>query len=319
MERHKNKSKFIGLFSAFLLTASSFTSFANEQFIIYGHYKMDTLTGNVYYLDENNEILKDTIAPDGCYYDSNGVQQNTLLYVGNKYYDKIFDDSEGIYIEFDDEQELLAFVNYLQIYQANRQGVAFNPDPNHHNWLLRTQAQYTVQQKSQKLLSTAKELAAQVDTTQDFTEVIRTIKQLTLGRISYDYTLESTNYPLDLALDNSTGVCYHQAKLAYEICVAAGIPAEIVAGNRTQSPSGGHVWIKAQDTSTGRWHYFDPSEMLPVTFPTDTYYLSLYQQERITSQDAGTCIFSSSATSQEVAQRFQAAHDKNTDGAQEAN
>ena len=72
---------------------------------------MDTLTGNVYYLDENNEILKDTIAPDGCYYDSNGVQQNTLLYVGNKYYDKVFDDSEGIYIEFDDEQELLAFIN----------------------------------------------------------------------------------------------------------------------------------------------------------------------------------------------------------------
>ena len=244
----------------------------DDTWIINGLHAIDAL-GNVYFSANGEDFAKQEIAKDGCVYNENGIQGNSLQYVHDKYWDIYQNANDMDHITFDNQQEAYLFVMHLQLL-GEAQG-----------------KNYHVFHASGDRISIPKEDLLAIEGQKDlsYQEVIQDIcgqivqapvekMAETANILVAQYFTYNEGYnckTMAEAVRDKYGVCYHYAKLLHEVLSKLGIQSEYMVGWTERENDIAHVWIKAWDHEANIWIYLDPTyaciDLKNGLFPVQNY------------------------------------------------
>lgn len=204
-----------------------------------------------------NEINK---GPDGCYYNLENIQLNTLKVIGDKYYNQYEQLTDVELMKFDSYNELIAFILYLQHYKSNTQGTTVYLTTM--TQIKKSELRKLESSDSEIYKSKVTQLAYQINRSLSVEEQLRQVDQIVKDSLSFDWTRHSATYTMDQALEAGYGVCYHQAKLMNDILSELGITSELIYGTWIDTQNGkesaiSHTWLRVYDGT--KWIYLDTS------------------------------------------------------------
>lgn len=245
----------------------------DDTWVINGLHAIDA-QGNIYFSENGEDFAKQMTAKDGCVYDENGIQKNTLKYVHDKYWDQYQSTQKTGKVVFDNQQEAYMFVMYLQLL-GEAQG-----------------KNYHVFHTSGKQISIPKEDLLEMEKQSDLSyieavqNICRDIKPASIEKMAETANLLVAQYltynegynckTLAEAVKDKYGVCYHYAKLLHEVLNELGVQSEYMIGRTEREIDTAHVWIKAWDHEANKWLYLDPTyahmDLKSGVFPVQNYH-----------------------------------------------
>ena len=258
-----------------LASALSFSTSVSSFAATVGDYIADDATGAIGFSDGKGGIIKDSFGLDGCYYNENGEQVNSLYYVWDKYSEK-YENAEGDeFIRFDNPKEYSLFVNYIQLERSDHQGEAENISAAGPNTYKVSDLKSLEEKPLESYKNKVAELSAKIDPSLSIQAKIYKAETLVQSTLHYDYDGTTKNSTMDEALTSGIGVCYHFAKLLKDILTSVGVNAEYVVGYNFSGDM--HAWIRSYGTVNNRYKYSDPSLSRPAYISGYTYYLINYK------------------------------------------
>lgn len=232
-----------------------------SDWAIKGCYALDKNTGKIYFAPDGETLTAGQVGSDGCYYQADGTQVNSLTYVRDKYlaaYDELPADGE---LTFDSGQEAILFVFWIQFERATAQGMS-----------------YTVNYKPDGAATIKKSELLQMESVKEEGGAYQNLVQQIVKIIPSDYTIEdkvqyatiqvANTFTYDKSHEQSSmeeavrakrGVCYHYAMLFHSVLSELSIESEFVVGYVDHSGMT-HVWLKIFDTEQNKWIYRDPTK-----------------------------------------------------------
>lgn len=255
-----------------------------DGWAVKGNYALNKNTGDIYYAPDGEHFAASRIAPDGCYYQSDGIQANSLTYVRDKYlstYDAL---SEDEYMIFDSRPEARLFVCWLQMERATVQGQPYT---------IHTSQDGSVKIKKSELMRLEHPVGMDETYQNEVQRIADSIPSdySTEEKVNYAtvqvanafmYDLEYEKRSMEDAVRAKKGVCYHYARLLKSVLTELGIDSEFVVGFLGNSDSS-HVWLKIRNEEEDRWVYRDPtktnSDLMAGLFTVNIYevYLNSYR------------------------------------------
>lgn len=244
----------------------------DDTWIIHGLHAIDA-QGNIYFSSDGEGFVKQEIAKDGCVYDENGIQENSLQYVRDKYWDIYQNTNDTDRITFDNRQEASLFVMCLQLL-GEAQG------KNYHIFQA-SGDRISIPQKDLLMIEGQPDLSYQ-DAIQDICKEIvpATVEKMaeTANILVAQYLTYNEAYnckSMAESVRDKYGVCYHYAKLLHEVLSKLGIQSEYMVGWTAREKDTAHVWIKAWDHEANKWIYLDPTyaciDLKNGLFPVQNY------------------------------------------------
>ena len=228
---------------------------------IKGCYALDKSTGEIYFAPDGENFTAGEIGLDGCYYQADGKQANSVTYVRDKYLDTYDSLPPGEELVFDSRQEVNLFVCWLQFERATLQGLSYTMNQ-------RTDGTVSVKKSTlQKLESSiveggayqnaVRQIAGLVPSDYSIGEKVNYATAQTANAFVYDMAYERKS--MEEAVRDKKGVCYHYAMLLHSVLSELSIESEFVVGYNGQSDMT-HVWLKIFDSDQGKWIYRDPTK-----------------------------------------------------------
>ena len=232
-----------------------------NDWVIHGCYALDKNSGEIYFAPDGETFIAGMIGPDGCYYQEDSTQANSITYIRDKYldtYDALLPEEELI---FDSKQEMNLFICWLQFERATSQGQSYTINQ-------RSDGTVAVKKSElQKLESsiveggayqnTVRQIASSIPSDYSIEEKINSATIQTANAFVYDIAYERKS--LEEAVQDKKGVCYHYAMLLHSILSELSIESEFVVGYGDQSGQT-HVWLKIFDAEEEKWIYRDPTK-----------------------------------------------------------
>lgn len=244
----------------------------DDTWVVNGLHAIDA-QGNFYFSVNGEDFVKQDTAKDGCVYDENGVQENTLQYIRQKYWDRYQDTEESGRVMFDSRQEAFLFVMCLQlmgesqgkdyqIFHASGDRVSI---PKENLLMIEGQPDFSYRESVQKICGEIAPASA---------EKMAETANLLVAQY-FTYNKEYTRKTMAEAVRDKYGVCYHYVKLLHEVLEGLGIRSEYMVGYTERESNAAHVWLRAWDDEAGRWIYLDPTyahvDLKNGLFPVQNY------------------------------------------------
>lgn len=221
--------------------------------------------GLIHYTTAEGSIYAGGVADDGQYYDADGVQVNSLEYIGKRYKGAFQRASGNQMIQFQSLSHLKLFM-YWYIHQyASSQGIEFTYHRGDNGKVSIAKSEFekypTTFGDDYKAAIAAD--AAAIDLSLPFKEKLEQALRLTHNRFQYDLSYTMTD--INQALADGRGVCFHYAKYCHDLLASINIESQYLIGsgntNSKKDPSVIHVWLSAKDPDTGKTHYLDPTDL----------------------------------------------------------
>lgn len=230
--------------------------------IIKGCYALDKNTGEIYFAPDGENFTAGKVGLDGCYYQADSKQANSVTYIRDKYLDVYDSLSPNEELIFDSKQETNLFVCWLQFERATSQGLSYTINP-------RSDGTVAVKKSElQKLESSIVEdgayqnvvlqIARLIPSDYSIEEKVNYATVQTANAFVYDMAYERRT--MEEAVQDKKGVCYHYAMLLHSILSELSIESEFVVGYGEQ-PYQAHVWLKIFDSEQNKWIYRDPTKI----------------------------------------------------------
>lgn len=261
------------------------------NWLVNGRYALNKEDGNIYFSPDGISFASNTIACDGCAYDSAGIQKNTLSYIRDKYITLYTLSNEEENIAFDSKQEAMLFICWLQLEKAGCQGIPYTITE-------LSDGSVTINKKdllkieeagiSQYSLDIAQDIADCIPDSYPLEQKVNAAMAQVALKMKYDKDYETRN--MEEALREGKGVCYHYSKLLKSVLTKLGVESEYVVGYQNPQKQT-HVWLKIFNGENNRWIYRDPTQAATDLgnglFTVSIYetYLGIYQMMPV-RQDA---------------------------------
>lgn len=229
-------------------------------------------SGGMYLYDSNGLIHYTTtpelmyaggIADDGQYYDSDGVQVNSLEYISKRYKAAFQRASGNELIQFQSLSHLKLFMYWYTNQYASSQGVEFtyHHGDNGHVSIAKSEFEKYPTTFGDAYKASVAADAATIDRSLPFKEQLEQAIRLAHNRFQYDISYTTTD--INQALEDGRGVCFHYAKYCRDILSSIDIDTQYLVGscNANKNPDKIHVWLSAKDPETGKTHYLDPTDL----------------------------------------------------------
>lgn len=81
----------------------------DDMYAVNGNYAISRVTGDIFYSEDGATFFTNGVGKDGCVYDENGKQVNTLNFVRDKYF-PLLESEDGDIIAFDSLEEFSRFI-----------------------------------------------------------------------------------------------------------------------------------------------------------------------------------------------------------------
>mgnify|MGYP000588588803 CR=1 FL=1 len=256
--------------------------------VIKGCYALDKNTGEIYFAPDGEIFITGEVGPDGCYYQTDGKQVNSVTYIRDKYLDAYNSLSSDEELIFDSKQEINLFVFWLQFERAASQGISY---------IVNQRSDGTVAVKKSELQNlessivedgayqnAVRQIANSIPHDYSIDKKVNNATVQTANTFVYDMSYEKKS--MEEAVQDKKGVCYHYAMLLHSVLSELSIESELVVGYGSQ-PDTTHVWLKIFNPEDGKWIYRDPTEtntdLQAGLFPANTYeaYLNSYRMINI--------------------------------------
>lgn len=232
-----------------------------SDWAINGCYALDKNTGEIYFAPDGESFTAGQLGSDGCYYQSDGTQVNSLSYIRDKYlsvYDALPADGE---LTFDSGQEAILFVCWIQFERAIAQGMSYtvNYKPDGAIAIKKSELQRmeSVMEAGGAYQSAIQQIANMIPSDYTIEDKVQYATVQVANAFSYDKECEKSS--MEEAVRNKRGVCYHYAMLLHSVLTELSIESEFVVGYADHSGMT-HVWLKIFDSEQNKWIYRDPTK-----------------------------------------------------------
>lgn len=259
-----------------------------STYAVDGNYAISRETGDIFYSEDSTTFFVNGVGKDGCVYDENGKQINTLNFVRDKYL-PILESTEGDTISFDSLEELNTFICWFQLERMDHQGDSWTystvAQKNGETKLVVAKNLFTERAKplSEAYYKLVDDITAQLIPGDSVSSVCTHAVNLVARTLDYDKSY--TNMTMDTAIADGKGVCYHYVKILRDVLEKYGLQTEILYGNMLDGERDEtHVWVRVWDEENGQWIYRDPTRastyLASGLFTVDIYevYAKFYRQ-----------------------------------------
>lgn len=232
----------------------------DDHWAVDANYALDKNTGEIYYTQDGENFVTGQIGSDGCYYQADGTQLNSLTYIRDKYLDSYDTLSEEEFMAFDSRQEANLFVCWIQLERATAQGLPY---------IVNTRSNGVIEIKKSELQrmeaameeggtyqNAVRKIADSIPSDYSIEEIVNYATIQVAKVFMYDSNYEKSS--MEEAVREKRGVCYHYARLLKSVLTEVGIESEFIIGYADHSDLS-HVWLKIRDEDQNRWIYRDPT------------------------------------------------------------
>ncbi len=233
--------------------------------------------GNLYFVNEKGEMLKDQKNENGLYFDENGVYISPAYDPDGKKKEMAEKFAAREYVTFENEDEMLDFLEYYQLQEhinGDLKKMIVNESPDGSCGLRMQYANYYDRDGLKKRI--IEELGPVTGETIE--ECIGQAFHKVTEKFEYDINYKYVS--MEQALTDGRGVCWHMAKAAKVLLEDAGIYTETMSGKYYE---GDHMWIRCWDGE--KWIYSDPSNFRQVIHYVD--FTDYYDTRRVMSFNRG--------------------------------
>lgn len=268
-----------------------------DQYAVKGNYAISYETGDIFYSEDSQTFFSSGIGGDGCIYDEEGKQKNTLSCIKDKYIGQFeaVDGSEpsGI-LTFDSADELLLFIDWFQLEHMDHQGERWfysertHLDGTKEIQIMKSEFEKRESEPGEVYRTAVDGIISQVrDADLSISDMSTCAQTLVAKAMVYDSAYRGET--MDKAISDGKGVCYHYVKMMKDVLSGCGVESEILYGEVIDDESDDdHVWLRVWDSDNNKWIYRDPTRASGTIrnglFSVDIYdvYANSYRQAGIT-------------------------------------
>lgn len=268
-----------------------------NQYAVKGNYAISFETGDIFFSEDSQTFFSSGVGSDGCVYDENGKQENTLSYVRDKYigqFESADENGPGSLITFDTKNELNLFLTWFQLEHMDHQGDLWSFTEKtelggkKQFQIMKSSFENKASEPSEAYYAVVNEIADKVKAGSQLVDSMSAYAQVQVAQyMTYDSAYR--NETMDKAVSDRKGVCYHYAKMMKDVLDACGIQSEIICGEViNDGVDDSHVWLKVWDSDNNKWIYRDPTRasmsLSSGLFSVDIYdiYAGSYRQVGLT-------------------------------------